>query len=107
VISENAAAIMTVDENLLCSFQILKGSTTDLKFPRWQNNMSGSKYFSYVLEAHLTFVDRESTGQASEDPFLHSSMIVDVALDVSIPHGSNRVYRFYINLRKELCKPNL
>lgn len=40
---DNAAAIMTVDENLLCSFQILKGSTTDLKFPRFQNNLSGSK----------------------------------------------------------------
>jgi hypothetical protein len=50
LISENAAAIMTVDENLLCSFQILKGSTTDLKFPRWQNNMSGSKSYQDALD---------------------------------------------------------
>ncbi|KAI5449044.1 type 1 serine/threonine-protein phosphatase catalytic subunit glc7 [Naganishia albida] len=42
-LQDNAAAIMTVDENLLCSFQILKGSTTDLKFPRFQNNLSGSE----------------------------------------------------------------
>ncbi|KAJ9103327.1 phosphoprotein phosphatase PP4 catalytic subunit [Naganishia adeliensis] len=40
---DNAGAIMTVDENLLCSFQILKGSTTEHKYPRWQNNVSGKK----------------------------------------------------------------
>lgn len=32
-----------MDENLLCSFQILKGATADYKFPRWGLNMSGSE----------------------------------------------------------------
>ena len=40
---DNAAGIMTVDENLLCSFQILKGATSDYKFPRWGLNMHGSE----------------------------------------------------------------
>lgn len=41
--SDNAAGIMTVDENLFCSFQILKGATADYKFPRWGLNMHGSE----------------------------------------------------------------
>ncbi|GHJ90338.1 hypothetical protein NliqN6_6740 [Naganishia liquefaciens] len=40
---DNAAGIMTVDENLLCSFQILKGATSDYKFPRWGMNMHGKR----------------------------------------------------------------
>ncbi|KAG7528132.1 hypothetical protein FFLO_06398 [Filobasidium floriforme] len=40
---DNAAGVMTVDENLLCSFAILKPDDENYQFHRFGNNISGRK----------------------------------------------------------------